>query len=185
MKNLLFALLLAVAGIAQAASVPPVGLPGPFLTERGGMLRSGGIFIGISPGAVAQTEVIACTAGNAITVTWPVALSSVTMVAGSTSSPYLVTPTATLGDPTFFGIALNTAATGEVVYVAVRGIALGNVTPAVTKGDKLITGGAAGTFARVTAVSEALFTGLSNTAIVGRVMKSAGAGSKVPIFLGK
>jgi len=185
MKKTFLLLMLALTGLIQASTVPPVGFPGPYVSESGGVIRKNGLYLGTTPGSVVAMDVVPCTAGNAITVTWPVALSSVTVVAGSTNSPYLVTPTATLGDVTFYGIALNTAAAGETVYVARRGIVSVNVTPAVTKGDKLIVGGAVGTACRVTAVSEALFTGLSGTAIVGRCMESASAGSKVRVDIGR
>lgn len=188
MKKIFLSLMLGL-GLANVTIAAPQftggqGNGGPFISAYGSSMKNGSaLSLGLYPGSVAPMA-FAGTAGNAITVNWPVVLTSVT-VTPSGIAAYIVSPTATAGDKTYIGIALNTAAVGETVFVAFAGPALATTGVGLTKGDLLITSGTAGNLTKASSVTEASYTAMSTTAIVGRAMETVSGAGLVRVFLGK
>ena len=99
-----------------------------------------------------------------------------------------VSKTTTTADPATAGVAVTTALASSNVAVCTQGVVkciLGNT---VAIGGKVISSGTAGVVTPVAAATETNFTGLSNTAIIGRALQAvtfSGVTKSVNVLLSK
>lgn len=100
----------------------------------------------------------------------PVTLANVTYTVG-------VTQTASAGSKSRTGLVMlpkgvTSVPAGTVVHVAYTGVAIGRIAVNVTAGDVLVTSGTAGFLTKAAAATEAIFTQVSRTAVVGTALET-------------
>lgn len=176
LKSILALVALSVLAVTTLRAIDvSSGMP-PFVSVYGGATRSQStIQLGTNQRDQSTISIPATAACN-------ISQGEVVVLAG-TSFPLSVSKSTTAADPAAFGIALETVTYGKQAQIAIGGIVRGKVAQTITVGDKLVNSGTAGTLTKAASVTETLFTGLSNTAIVGRALETKTYSSSTPYVL--
>lgn len=157
-------ILTAVLAVGVAAGLMAVdytsGNP-PYVSQYGSKMQANSAIFAGGP----KDE--ACTHGLLATAAVDISEGDALVMVGTTY-PLSVSKTATAGDPAFIGVALADASFSEEVQVCRAGKVKAHFAITSTYGLKMVTAASAGKLTASTAVAEALYTGLSGTAIAGR-----------------
>ncbi len=154
--------MVALAGLLASAVLGPaaIGHAEADLPLSGGDLYGqASVGLGNYPGAQANLSVLGYASVN-------INKGDLVVISTSTSFAVAVSRTTTVADPRALGIALTTAAAKSQVRVAIYGLTIANTKVSSTIGQKFIPSTTAGYLTGCAAVSESLYTSLSNTALV-------------------
>lgn len=175
-KNFLTVALMALVGVGALHAIDvSSGVP-PFMSVYGAATRGDStVQLGTNPRDKSTVSIPATAAVN-------ISQGEVVVLAGTTY-PISVSKTTTAADPAAFGIALETVAFGAQAQIAIAGVTRGKVAQSITVGDKLVASATAGVLTKTAVVTEDKFTGLSNTAIVGRALETKTYSASTPYVL--